>query len=147
MAQANPQPSPILAVGAVIYRRDKAGQLEFLLIKKRLGYWTLPKGRIKAGESEEQALVREIQEETGLLGPVGAQVSQVSYQIVKKGQLHWKYVAYYLMRAEGGVLRPGSEEAIRKVRWFPARAAIRRIRRGRVRKVALRADELLRASP
>ena len=60
MAQASPQHDPIQAVGGVIYRRDSAGQLEFLLIKKRLGYWTLPKGRIKAGEVEKVVMARDV---------------------------------------------------------------------------------------
>lgn len=147
MAQASPHDQPIQAVGAVIYHHGPAGALEFLLIKKRLGYWTLPKGRVKPGETQAQALAREMQEETGLHGPIGPRLRQVSYQIVKKGRSHAKHVTYYLMQAQGGVLRPDPKEAIRKVRWFPARAASRRIRRGRVRKVALRASELLQPGP
>lgn len=143
MAQASPQDRPIQAVGAVIYRHGPAGTLEFLLIKKRLGYWTLPKGRIKPGETQEQALAREMREETGLHGPIGPRLREVSYQIVKKGRSHTKHVTYYLMQAQGGVLRPDPKEGIRKARWFAARAAIRRIRRGRVRKAAVRASELL----
>jgi 8-oxo-dGTP pyrophosphatase MutT (NUDIX family) len=44
------QDPPIVAVGGVVYRRDKRGQVRLLLIKKRNGFWTLPKGRVKPGE-------------------------------------------------------------------------------------------------
>ena len=53
-------------VGAII--TDSAGRL--LLIQRghepEAGRWSLPGGRIEPGESDEQALVREVREETGL---------------------------------------------------------------------------------
>ncbi|HEY2549335.1 MAG TPA: NUDIX domain-containing protein [Streptosporangiaceae bacterium] len=56
----------IPCAGAVI--RDAAGRL--LLIRRRnepgAGLWSLPGGRIEPGETAEQAVVREVREETGL---------------------------------------------------------------------------------
>jgi ADP-ribose pyrophosphatase YjhB (NUDIX family) len=53
-------------VGALI--RDSAGRL--LLIQRGhdpgAGLWSLPGGRIEPGETDQQAVVREIAEETGL---------------------------------------------------------------------------------
>jgi len=53
-------------VGAVI--TDRAGRL--LLIKRGhepgVGLWSLPGGRVEEGETDAQALVRELREETGL---------------------------------------------------------------------------------
>jgi ADP-ribose pyrophosphatase YjhB (NUDIX family) len=53
-------------VGAVVH--DAAGRL--LLIRRghdpHRGLWSLPGGRIETGESPEQAVVREVREETGL---------------------------------------------------------------------------------
>jgi ADP-ribose pyrophosphatase YjhB (NUDIX family) len=62
----------IQCVGAVI--RDAAGRL--LLIRRGhepgAGLWSLPGGRIEPGESDEQAVVREIAEETGLTVTCGS---------------------------------------------------------------------------
>jgi 8-oxo-dGTP diphosphatase len=54
-------------VGAII--KDGAGRL--LLIRRGhepgRGLWSIPGGRIEAGESDDAALVREVREETGLI--------------------------------------------------------------------------------
>ncbi|WP_448627061.1 NUDIX hydrolase [Geodermatophilus sp. URMC 64] len=64
-------------VGAVV--RDAAGRL--LLIRRgqepSRGLWSLPGGRVEAGETPEQAVVREVREETGLQVRAGAPVGRV----------------------------------------------------------------------
>jgi len=133
---------PIAAVGGVVYRR-RSGRPELLLIKKRDGFWTLPKGRIKTGETDQDALAREVHEETGLSGDIMGQVQQVGYTVRKAGRLRRKVVTYYAVRAGAGALQPGVGEGIEVVRWFPYRAALRRIRRKRIRAVARAARPLL----
>ncbi len=64
-------------VGAVVH--DAAGRL--LLIRRghdpHRGSWSLPGGRVETGESAEQAIVREVREETGLAVRAGAPVGRV----------------------------------------------------------------------
>jgi ADP-ribose pyrophosphatase YjhB (NUDIX family) len=134
--------APITAVGGVIYRQ-REGQPDLLLIRKRHGFWTLPKGQVKPGESEHDALAREVREETGIGGDIEAQVQQVAYTVQKAGRLRRKIVTYYAVRAGEGALQPGVREGIESVRWFPFRAALRRIRRKRIRAVARAARPLL----
>src|ERR1700691_3393424 len=79
----------IPCVGAVI--KDPAGRL--LLIKRGhepgAGLWSLPGGRIEPGETDEEAVVREILEETGLrveCRELGGAVIEVSdYRAVVTG--------------------------------------------------------------
>lgn len=67
----------IRCVGAIITRAD--GRL--LLIKRGnepgRGLWSLPGGRVEPGESDVAAVVREVQEETGLTVTVGALAGRV----------------------------------------------------------------------
>jgi 8-oxo-dGTP pyrophosphatase MutT (NUDIX family) len=129
------QPPPCYAVGAVIYRYDNHGAIEVLLIKKHYGGWSLPKGTIKAGETELEALAREVAEETRLMGTIGAFLHEAVYTVVKRGQLRLKSVRYYLLGGVVGRPRPGGHEGIRKVRWFGLSAAIQRAHNDRVRTV------------
>jgi 8-oxo-dGTP diphosphatase len=69
---------PVVAcVGAVVH--DAAGRL--LLIRRghppHRGLWSLPGGRVEPGESVEQAVEREVLEETGLVVTAGAPVGRV----------------------------------------------------------------------
>jgi 8-oxo-dGTP diphosphatase len=70
-------PRVVPCVGAVVH--DPAGRL--LMIKRahdpHRGLWSLPGGRIEPGESPEQAVQREVREETGLDVRPGALVGQV----------------------------------------------------------------------
>lgn len=142
MNRISPREERISAVGGCVYRCTD-GQFELLLIKKRHGYWTLPKGKVEPGESDAVAVLREVYEETGITGCLGEQVRQVSYTISKKNKPVTKVVTYYLMHAQGGELSPSEREQIEKLRWFSFPAALKRIHRGRVRKVAQHAGKML----
>ena len=72
-----PTPQVVACVGALV--QDPAGRL--LLVQRghdpHRGRWTLPGGRVEPGETPEQAVVRELREETGLDVRVGPVVGRV----------------------------------------------------------------------
>jgi 8-oxo-dGTP diphosphatase len=76
-AQPVPPAGLIRCVGAII--TDHAGRL--LLIQRGhepgQGLWSLPGGRVEQGETDEQALIREVSEETGLAVRPGRLIGSV----------------------------------------------------------------------
>jgi len=53
------------SAGAVTFYKE-GSNIEFLLLHYGKGHWGFPKGHIEANESEEQAMLRELEEETGI---------------------------------------------------------------------------------
>jgi 8-oxo-dGTP diphosphatase len=67
---------PIVAVGAVVVDHDR-----LLLVRRgrgpAAGSWSVPGGRVEAGETLAEAVTRELREETGLDGVCGPLVGWV----------------------------------------------------------------------
>lgn len=98
----------IRCVGAIISDRD--GRL--LLIQRGhepgKGLWSVPGGRVEPGESDAQALVREVREETGLAvtpGPLIGSVRRPGGPGDGTELDIWDYAATVV----GGVLAPGDD--------------------------------------
>jgi len=102
-------------VGAVI--KDAAGRL--LLIRRGhepgAGLWSLPGGRIERGETDEQAVAREILEETGLRVACGRLVGTAELPGLDGAVAD---VRDYLATVTGGELAAGDDAA--DVRWATA---------------------------
>lgn len=94
--------------GALIARTDRHGRL----------LWSLPKGHIEAGETAEQAAVREVEEETGIAGVILAELGTIDFWFVADGRRIHKTVRHYLMRAIGGELSDTDVE-VSEVAWVP----------------------------
>ena len=107
--------SVIPCVGAII--KDDLGRL--LLIKRRhapgAGLWSLPGGRIEPGETDAEALVREIREETGFTVEAGHLVGTVR-RPARGGAVF--DIRDYTATVTGGMLRPGDDAA--DARWVDA---------------------------
>ena len=105
--------------GGVVYHRTAAGYEVAVVHRARHTDWSLPKGHIEEGESQEQAAVREVKEETGLDARIVAPLGEVAYFYTspKKGLIH-KIVHHYLMEASPGELG-GPNWEVSEVRWVP----------------------------
>jgi 8-oxo-dGTP diphosphatase len=105
----------IPCVGAIV--RDAAGRL--LLIRRghdpEAGAWSLPGGRVEPGESDAQALVREMREETGLTVQPGPLVGAVDRPGPGGSVLE---IRDYAATVTGGTLAAGDDAA--DARWVAA---------------------------
>jgi 8-oxo-dGTP diphosphatase len=108
-------------VGAII--TDRAGRL--LLIRRRnepgAGLWSLPGGRVEPGETDQQAVVREVREETSLVVTCGALAGAVERPGLAGRVLD---IRDYLASVTGGEVAAGDDAA--DARWVtpPETAAL-----------------------
>lgn len=88
-------------VGALVYDADGRILLVQRANEPGRGRWSLPGGRVEAGEDDPAAVVREVREETGLDVLPGALVGRV----VRGPYL----IADYRCSVRGGALRAGDD--------------------------------------
>jgi 8-oxo-dGTP diphosphatase len=91
--------------------------------RKRYDDWTLPKGKVEAGESVPVCAVREVHEETGVTIRLGVPLDSITYEA---GNAGLKKVDYW-----GGVVldsvRRAPDAEVDVVSWLPVRAALSRL--------------------
>lgn len=102
---------------------------EVLLISTRAGRrWGLPKGRLEAGETPEMAALREIQEETGIIGRITAPLLTVQYTFWGgPSKRIKKRVDYYLLDYESGSEANFDPEEVSAAVWMPWDEALARL--------------------
>jgi 8-oxo-dGTP diphosphatase len=101
----------VRAAGGVVWRR--AGELEVLIVHRpRYGDWSLPKGKVEPGESDEECALREVEEETGLRCRPGPEVGTTAYRDARDRP---KVVRYFALRAPDEAARPRNE--VDELRW------------------------------
>ena len=108
---------PVLAVGGILIEEDKV-LLVLRAHEPARGQWAIPGGKVKIGESLEQALIREIREETGLNVEVSTLVTvfeRIDRDSAGEVRLHY-VVLDYEVRRTGGRLH-AADDAL-QVRWF-----------------------------
>jgi len=104
----------VRAEGGVVRRGGEV----LVVHRPRYDDWTLPKGKLDPGETDEQAALREVEEETGLRCRLGQELPSVSYDD-RRGRS--KQVRYWEMEPESGEFTPNDE--VDEVRWLPPEEA------------------------
>lgn len=137
----------VYSAGGVVYRRDEKGQPQVALIAtKGGGVWGLPKGLIDPGEKAPTTALREVQEETGIVGRLGPRIQRIEYWYrgEENGQpvRYHKTVTFFLIEAVGGDIAEHDWE-VDAVEWLPLEEAAERATYESEREVIRRAGALL----
>lgn len=85
------------SAGCVLFQIDKS-VIKYLLLCYGLGHWGFPKGIIEVGEEEQEAAIREVQEETGIskIVLVDNFKEKIHYLYKRQGKTIHKEVVYFL---------------------------------------------------
>lgn len=111
-------PPDVVAAGAVVLRSGKREPEVLVVHRPRYRDWSLPKGKLDAGESAPVAAVREVLEETGVTIRLGEPLGEITYPVAKGTKVvHW-WVGHVLRETSR---RPDDE--VDKVVWLPVAEA------------------------
>jgi len=109
---------PIVGVGAIITRNGR------ILLEKRKndlgrGKWSIPGGLVELGESLEQTVIREVQEETGLVVDAPELIDVISQVTLdESGKVKYHFVIVdYLANIKSGTASAASDAE--ELEWVP----------------------------
>src|ERR1043166_4142797 len=134
-----------VSAGGVIYAvRDGKVWIALIHVRKR---WGLPKGHVEKGERTRQTAIREVREETGLLGRIERKLGTISYTYRGKSKTGEaarisKRVTFFLLRyLEGEVY--GHDYEVDEARWFPIDVALKKLTFATEKKMVRKAFSVL----
>ena len=132
--------------GGVIVRRARGGFQVCLIARRHEGrlIWGLPKGHVEAGEDHPTTAVREVREETGLLGKPITRLGSVSYWFLMKPDRtrYFKRVHFYLLQYLKG--RTGAHDyEVDRAAWMGIDDAMKRLTYGSERTILRKATRYL----
>jgi 8-oxo-dGTP pyrophosphatase MutT (NUDIX family) len=125
--QARPPIDRQHSAGGLVVRGGAADGDEVLLITVAGGRWQLPKGRLEAGETAEQAAVREVEEETGVRGRVRLALPAIDYWFARPDRRIHKRVDYFLLDYVGGSTEGYDPHEVDGAAWMPWSEALARL--------------------
>ena len=108
----------VRAAGGLVLRGEGEGMEIAIVHRPKYSDWSLPKGKLDSGETEEEAALREVEEETGFRCSLRRPLGVVEY-IDPKGRP--KTVHYWEMAVEDGTFSPNRE--VDELRWVPLEGA------------------------
>lgn len=120
---------------ALIARIDRRGRL----------VWSLPKGHLEDGETPEQAAIREVREETGIVGSIVAALGTIDFWFMAEQRRVHKTVHHFVLRAEGGDLSDEDPE-VTEVAWVPLAEVGERLRYPDERRLVGQVEQILAAA-
>ena len=108
---------PLVGVGAIIKKDDAV-----LLVKRKYepgkGLWSIPGGLVELGETVQEAVKREVKEETGLEVEVVKLIDVVDNIIRdEQNRIKFHYILIdFLVSIKGGKCEPTSDAS--EIKWF-----------------------------
>lgn len=114
--------------GGVVFRHNKKGGVEILLIQDAKNRWTIPKGHVEPGEDPGATAEREIREETGLNDmEVFSWLGKVNFRYRREHTLVLMTMHIYLVEGQGNTNKLHPEGWLNDIKWLSANDAVDKI--------------------
>jgi bis(5'-nucleosidyl)-tetraphosphatase len=131
-----------ISAGAVIFFEGNSFR-KYLALHYPAGHWDFPKGGVEKGETEEEAAIREIMEETGI--SIGSFIpgfkKKIEYHYRRADGLSHKQVFFFLAEAKTDSVRISFEHS--GYEWLSFEQALRRLSFENARNILREADDYL----
>ncbi|MDQ2864636.1 MAG: NUDIX hydrolase [Candidatus Eremiobacteraeota bacterium] len=135
-----------VSAGGLVLRRRETGFDALLIGRGQPRLWTLPKGHVEARESNEQAGLREVREETGSWAEIITRLNEISYWFYVGRAKHKKTVTFFLMRYLSGDTANHDHE-VDEARWFDVMGARKALKYVNEKRLVDMAIEYINVNP
>jgi len=124
------------SVAAIIYNKN-----EYLLLKYELGHWEFVKGHKEENESDEQTILRELEEETSITDAkiVDGFKEKYDYYFTFKSQRIHKYVNCYLIKSNTKEVKISYEHE--DYVWLPFHKALKQLTYNNAKQLLKKAEK------
>lgn len=130
------------SAGIVVFRHHDEKR-RYLLLHYPGGHFDFPKGHLEAGETEEQAAIRELEEETGInkVTLIDGFIEKITYFFKRRGQLIHKTVTFFLGQTKDSEIQLSHEH--KGYLWLDYSAALSKITFENAREILRRAEQFM----
>lgn len=134
----------LISAGVVIYRVNN-NLIEYLLLHHIVGHWDFAKGKIEAGETKEEAALRELFEETGLHTELDPEfIHSIAYNFVDRGGGSIRKTVYFFLGRVNNEQQVMLSHEHKDFVWLPYDKAYSKMTFDTARQVLEKADESIK---
>ena len=129
--------------GAVVYLKDS--EVKYLLLHYEAGHWDFVKGNVEPNETEQETVIRELREETGITDAkfIEAFKEKIDYFYRRQGTTIHKEVIFYLMETHTETVKISYEHV--GYIWLNYQQAMEKLTFKNARDVLQKAHKLMKA--